>query len=505
MAPDQAYRDLTALWRERALLESCATLLGWDEETYLPDGGVEVRAEQHALLARLEHERAIDPRVAELLAEAEAGLNAAPAADGDHGRAVMLRNLQLMRRDHEAAICVPSSLIEELARTTTRAQSAWEEARDDSDPAPYLPVLARVVELTCAWADCVRGESSRYDACLDEWEPDLTEAEVVDTLAALRAPLAALVDRVLGAPSPPARPLPAVSVAEQHAMSQLAARWIGFDLSGGRIDLAAHPSTMRIGPGDVRLTTRFDPERPLRGLLSTLHEVGHGIYDQNLPAEHFGTPVGEASSLALHESQARLVENVIGRSHGFWRFALPRLAQVAPALGALEVDDVVYTLGRVARSTNRVHADELTYDLHIAIRVDLERALLRGDLTCADLPGAWDEAYARTLSRPSSAAEGLLQDGHWAAGMFGYFPTYTLGNVIGAQLLATATRELGELEPRFATGELAPLIGWLRDAVHRHAGIVPARELVERATGAPPSPAALLARLGARYAALYRL
>lgn len=498
MAPDQAYRDLTALWRERALLESCATLLGWDEETYLPEAGVEVRAEQHALLARLEHERATDPRVAELLAEAEAALVAAPDP-------VVERNLQLMRRDHEAAVCVPASLIEELARTTTRAQSAWEVARDDDDPAPYLPVLARVVELTCAWADCVRGEHSRYDACLDEWEPDLTEAEVVATLAALRAPLASLVDRVLGAPRLRAPALPSISVAEQREMSQAAARWIGFDLRGGRIDLAAHPSTMRIGPGDVRLTTRFDPHRPLRGLLSTLHEVGHGIYDQNLPAEYFGTPVGEATSLALHESQARLVENVIGKSLGFWRFAQPGLSRVAPALAAFSADDLVHALCQVERTTNRVHADELTYDLHIAVRVDLERALLRGDLRCADLPGAWQEAYARVLVRPESDADGLLQDGHWAAGMFGYFPTYTLGNVIGAQLVAAAKQALGELDAQFAAGDFAPLLGWLGDRVHRHAGLLPARAILERAVGAPLAPAALLARLTEKYSALYRL
>lgn len=493
MAPDRAYRELTALWRERALLESCATVLGWDEETYLPPAGVELRAEQQALLARLEHERAADPRLGDLLAEAAhelAAIGAAPIAE---------RNLELMRQDHEAARCVPTSLIEELARQTTRAQGTWEEARETGDASDYLPALQRVVELTCAWADCVRDDGSRYDACLDEWEPGLTEAEVVELLGALRQPLTTLLDRVLGRGSPRPAPLPAVPVAQQRAASELAARWLGFDFEGGRLDTAAHPSTMRMGPGDVRLTTRFDPQHPLRGLLSTLHEVGHGLYDQNLPAEHFGTPVGEAGSIVLHEAQARLVENVIGRSRGFWQFAAPRLAEVAPALAACSAEHLSATVRHIERSSNRVFADELTYDLHIAIRVELERALLRGDLRCAELPAAWDEAYARVLVRPASASEGVLQDGHWAAGMFGYFPTYTLGNVAAAQLVAAASAQLGDLERAFARGELAPLIGWLREAIHRHAGLVPARELLERATGRPLDPSALVTRLAARY------
>lgn len=493
MAPDRAYRELTALWRERALLESCATVLGWDEETYLPPAGVELRAEQQALLARLEHERAADPRLGDLLAEAAhelAALGEAPIAK---------RNLELMRQDYEAARAVPASLIEELARQTTRAQGTWEEARDTGDPTDYLPALQRVVDLTCAWADCVREDGSRYDACLDEWEPGLGEAEVVEVLDALRPPLTALLERVLGARRGEPAPLPAVPVEQQRAASELAARWLGFDFEGGRLDTAAHPSTMRMGPGDVRLTTRFDPEHPLRGLLSTLHEVGHGLYDQNLPAEHFGTPVGEAGSIMLHEAQARLVENVLGRSRGFWRFAAPRLAEVAPALRACSAEQLGDTVRHVARGSNRVYADELTYDLHIAIRVELERALLRGDLRCAELPSAWDEAYARVLVRPASAAEGVLQDGHWAAGMFGYFPTYTLGNVVAAQLVSAASAQLGDLEAAFARGELAPLVGWLRDTIHRHAGLVPARTLLERATGRALDPSALVARLTARY------
>lgn len=497
MASEPSYRELTALWRERTLLDSCATLLAWDEETHLPPAGVEARAEQHALLVRLEHERATDPRLPALLAEAEAEL----APDDELART----NLRLMREDHEQAVRVPASLVEELARSTTRAQATWEHARDADDVTDYLPVLDRVLTLTRSWADCVRGERSRYDACLDEWEPGLTEAQVVALTGHLVPALEQLVDRVLGAPAPPARPLGPIDVDVQRGLCRQVAAWIGFDLDGGRLDEAAHPSTMRIGPGDIRLTTRYDRERPLAGLMATLHEVGHGLYDQQLPAEHFGSPIGEPRSLGLHESQARLVENLIGRGHAFWRFALPRLAGQAPALAALDVDSLFHTLNRVGRTTDRVAADELTYDLHIAIRVELERALVRDDLRTADLPAAWDEAYARALVRPRGPADGLLQDGHWAAGMIGYFPTYTLGNLIAAQLWAAATRALGDLDGPIARGELSPLVGWLGEHVHRHAGHLEAHALVVRATGAPPGPDAQLARLRDKYTALYRL
>jgi carboxypeptidase Taq len=490
---EKAYRELTERWRERALLDSCATVLAWDEETYLPRGGVEGRADQQALLARLEHERAADPRVGDLLAQAEA------AGSSDE---LVVTNLRLMRREYDEACRVPATLVEELARITTRAQGAWERARDANATTGYLPLLGRVVELTQAWTDCVRDGRSRYDACLDSWETDLTDAEVVGVLDQMRPSLVALLDQ---APAPGAaaddavlrRPVP---LDAQRAISELALRWLGFDLDRGRLDNATHPSTMRIGPGDVRLTTRFTLDRPFEGLLSTMHELGHGLYDQNLADDQFGTPAGEASSLALHESQSRLVENLVGRSHEFWRFALPQLRAVTAAFDDVSVDQIYRALNQVGRSTSRIRADEISYDLHIAIRVELERALIAGDLAVGDLPAAWDDAYARDLIRPDDATTGVLQDGHWAAGMFGYFPTYTLGNVIAAQLYLAADAALPDLAGSIARGELAPLIGWMRDAVHRHGSRYPAREVVVRATGAPPTPTAQLARLAAKYA-----
>lgn len=489
---ERAYRDLMSRYRERAMLESCATVLVWDEETYLPPDGVELRGEQHALLARLEHERATDPAIAELLAEAEAG-----AFDPDGVEASNLRDL---RREHELAIRVPASLVEEAARISPHAQQAWEEARDGADAAPYVELLGRVVTLVRAQADCVRGDRSRYEACLDDWEHGLTDARLDALLGALVPEASALARRAAGRAAPSALPAVEIPVEVQRLLVEDVAHWFAFDFDGGRIDEATHPSTIRIGPGDVRLTTRFDPQRPLAAILATMHELGHGLYDQNLPAEHFGAPIGEPSSYGLHESQARLIENRLGRSEAFWRGALPRLTARAPALAAWRAQDVTRSLDRVDLQASRIGADELTYDLHIAVRVELERALIEDRLAVADVAEAWDDAYGRWLTRPATPRRGWLDDGHWAAAMFGYFPTYTLGNLGASQLFAAARRELPALDEHIAALELAPLVGWLSEHVHRHGGRLDADEILVRATGRPLGVDDHLATLAAKLA-----
>jgi len=511
---DHAYRELLALYRERCLIESCASLLDWDAETYLPRGGVELCAEKQALLARLEHERATDPRMAELLAEAEAGTGAGslarPGAEGAgecDPAEVRAANLRELRREHEKAVRVPVALVEEMARATTLAQGAWEAAHESGDPAPYLPHLSRVVHVIQQHAECVRASSAtRYEACLDSWEPGLDEAELGRLLDPLRAALTGLADRLTAAAGqPPDLMARSVPVRTQRALARALITRFGFDFAGGRVDEAAHPSTIRIGPGNVRLTMRFEARRPMAGIFPALHELGHGLYDQNLPAEQFGTPIGEAPSLGLHEGQARLFENLVGRSRAFWQFFLPRLQAAAPAFRDLDLEQAYRAVNRVARTPDRVAADEVTYDLHIALRIDLERALIAGDLEVADLPAAWDEASARLLVRPRDPREGLLQDGHWAAGMFGYFPTYTLGNLIAAQLFRAALAAVPDLEQHIAAGSTAPLVDWLRGAVYRHGGLRPAAAIVERATGGPIAIDAQLARLRAKYGELYRL
>jgi carboxypeptidase Taq len=500
MTTDAAYLELIHRAREHTLLASCATLLEWDEDACMPEGGADHRAEQQALLARLLHVQATDPRLGDLLAEAEARLG--PRLGPGDPAAVNLREL---REEYEKARLVPVSLVEDLARVTTLAYEAWRSAREARDARPFLPWLDRVVTLKQAEADCLARGRDRYDVLLDEWEPGLTWATLEPMLTRLRAAVGPLLDRAIGRSGPPpellARP---VDVRLQAEVAREVAEWLGFDFASGRLDEATHPSTIRVGPGDVRLTTRFHPDAFASSLFATLHELGHGLYEQYLPGEHFGAPVGEAPSLGLHESQARLVENHLGRSRAFWRHMWPRLApRFGAAFADVAADDVWRAVNHPRRGPDRITADELSYDLHIHVRVDLERALMGGALVASDLPDAWAQAYRRLLGvTPPDDLAGCLQDGHWAEGMFGFFPTYTIGNAIAAQLMQQLRGETPGLDDALGAGDPGPLLAFLRERVHRLGSLFSTAQVVERATGSPLSIEPLIAHLTAK-AALY--
>ena len=498
MSADAAYLELLHRAREHTLLGSCATLLEWDEDVSMPEGGAEHRAEQQALLARLLHAQATDPRIGDLLAEAEARLGPRHAP-GDP----VAVNLRELREEYVKARLVPASLVEDLARVTTLSYEAWRSARERRDARAFLPWLDRVVTLKQAEADCLARGRDRYDVVLDEWEPGLKWATLGPMLARLRAAVGPLLDRAIDRGGPVPRFLTGpVDVRLQAEVARELAEWLGFDFASGRLDQAMHPSTIRVGPGDVRLTTRFRPAAFTVGLFATLHELGHGLYEQFLPGEHFGAPVGEAPSLGLHESQGRLLENHLGRSEPFWQHLWPRLA---PRLGAafedVAADDVWRAVNHPRLGADRSSADELSYDLHIHVRVDLERALLGGALAASDLPGAWAEAYRRMLGvSPPDDVVGCLQDSHWAEGMFGFFPTYTVGNAIAAQLMQQLRAETPLLDADLAAGDVQPLIAFLRERVHRLGSLFSTAEVVQRATGAPLSIEPLIAHLTAKAA-----
>ena len=498
MSTDAAYLELLHRAREQTLLGSCATLLEWDEDVSMPEGGAEHRAEQQALVARLLHRQATDPRLGDLLAEAEARLSS-PRASGDP----VAVNLRELRDEYEKARMVPASLAEDLARVTTLSYEALRSARDRRDARVFLPWLDRVVTLKQAEADCVARGRGRYDALLDEWEPGLTWATLEPMLVRLRAAVGPLLDRAIERSGPrPAFLARPVDVRVQGEIARELAEWLGFDFASGRLDEATNPSTIRVGPGDVRLTTRFRRTAFAAGLFATLHELGHGLYEQFLPREHFGAPVGEAPSLGIHESQGRLVENHLGRSRAFWQHLWPR---VIPRFGAafegVTADDVWRAVNHPRRDADRVPADELSYDLHIHVRVDLERALVSGDLAASDLPAAWAEAYRRRLGvTPSNDLTGCLQDSHWAEGLIGFFPTYTIGNAIAAQLMEQLRAEEPALDVALAGGDAKPLLAFLRDRVHRLGSLFSTGELVQRATGAPLAIDALIRHLAAKAA-----
>lgn len=493
LSPRGAYEALLARHKERALLESCATLLAWDEETMMPRRGLAHRAEQSALLAGLEHRLATDPALPELIARAREYTD----------DPIAVANVREIARLHQRARRLDQRLVEETARVLPQAQGAWAEARERDDFAHLEPWLTRVVALERQEAALlVEPGQSPYETALGEYEPGLSLAELealFDTLGRALTPLVAhaRAQPEVPAPSWTRGPFP---LEAQHELARSLLAWVGFSLEAGRLDTALHPFTVSIGVGDVRLATRYADDDLEEVIYTTLHEGGHALYDQGLDPAHHGTPYGTPSSLALHEAQARLWETCVGRSAGFARYLAPRVRALFPSvLGDVDERAWVRWLRRITTSPLRASADEVTYDVHILIRYRLERALLEGTLEVRDLPAAWEEAYLRELGvRPARPAHGVLQDGHWPSGMFGYFPTYTLGNLIAAQLMEAAERDLGPLEPAMARGELAPLLGWLRAHVHAVGPVVPMQGRVQAATGSPLGVAPLVRLLEAR-------
>jgi carboxypeptidase Taq len=399
--------------------------------------------------------------------------------------------------------------VEETARLCSLAQQEWVAAREQAEFARFEPWLEQIVLLKREEAACVGVGDEAYDALLDAYEPGMRSRELERLFAALRRELVPLAAAIRGAARAPRTALlrREFPIERQRAFGEEVAAAVGFDFERGRLDVSAHPFSTSLGPGDQRITTRFDARNFCDGFFAILHEVGHALYEQGLDPELRGTPAGEPASIGMHEAQSRLWENRVGKSRAFWEHFFPRAREVFPRpLRGVSLDDFHFALNAVAPSLIRVDADEVTYGLHVLVRFEIERALVRGELAVRELPGAWREAYRRHLGvEPANDAEGCLQDGHWAEGLFGYFPTYALGDVVAAQLFEAAAAELGDLERELARGDFGGLRGWLRERVHRRGGRLPAALLVERVTGHPPDPRPLVAALRGKYGQLYGL
>jgi len=501
-----AYTELMRLTREAATLGSAASLLGWDQETFMPPAAAAFRAEQLAMLSTMVHERQVSPRVAELLAqcEADASLAADPTAAA---------NVRELRRDFERSTRLSSALVHEITENSSRAMHVWREAREKNDFAAFAPWLEKTVELVRRKAEAYgwAADGVAYDALLEEFEPGMTTARVTATFDALRAGLAPLIRDVAASGVAPdtAWQSARVPVERQAAFNQGIVRRMGFDLEAGRLDISAHPFCDGMAPGDTRLTTRYAEDQFPSALSGTMHETGHALYEQNLPkAAHFGQPVAQAASTGIHESQSRMWENFVGRSRPFWEWALPEIqrAYAVPELSRLDVDTAYRGMNALRPSLIRIESDEATYNLHIMLRFDLERALLSGDLKVADLPAAWNERMRADLGvEVPDDAHGCLQDIHWSMGAFGYFPTYTLGNLYAAQFWASIREALPALDDDLRRGEFGPLLAWLKENVHAHGRRYTAPELCERMTGRPLSHEPLLRYLEAKVRPIYGL
>ncbi len=483
-------------------LKAAAAVLAWDQETFMPDGGAEARARQLSTLQSTAHERFVSEKTGTLLDRATEAVEDADPLDDD---ASLVR---VTRREYERDRCVPSSLVAELSEATSRAKQAWKKARTEDDFSIFAPHLETLVELSIEKAEAIGYEEEPYDALLEEFEPGLTTTEVADTFETLRDDLVPLVDAIADAPQLDDDLLHRSYPQEkQKQLGEQVLQDIGYDFDRGRQDVSPHPFTTSFSVDDVRITTRYDESFFPSAFFSMIHEGGHALYEQGIAPNLDRTPLANGASLGIHESQARLWENHVGRSRPFWRHYFPTLQDAFPdALGDTGLDAFYRAVNRVEPSLIRVEADEVTYNLHVMLRFELERGLIDGRVAVNDLPPLWNEAMDDYLGVvPDTDADGVLQDVHWSMGAFGYFPTYTLGTLTAAQLMGTLRKDLPDLDERLVEGDVRPLLDWLRTHVHRHGRKMTAPELLERGTGQELSAGPWLRYAHGKFGPLYDL
>ena len=487
-----AYHDLMAFQRETEALGQIMGRLGWDQETVMPAGAAEQRAEEMAALAGVLHRRRTDPRIGDWLE------TAAPADETG------ARHLAEIRREYERTQRVPEKLAADLARTTSLAHRVWAEARRTEDFELFRPKLEEVLTLSREKGDALAAGGDVYDALLEDYEPGTTAADLDAMFGALRPRLSALRDRVLGAE----RVAPTLDrdfpEAGQLEISARLARAFGYSEDHGRIDKAVHPFSSGSGL-DVRITTRTEPRNPANCFYSTIHEVGHATYEQGVSRDFLLTPLGRGASMGVHESQSRIYENQLGRSAAFTGWLHGQMEAVFDGTG-LDADGFYAAMNACAPGYIRTEADEVHYNLHVLMRFDLERDLIAGRLAVADLPEAWNARFLRdfgvAVDKPSN---GCLQDVHWSEALFGYFPTYTLGNVYAGCLHAAIRADIPDIDAHLAKGDPMPAVIWLRERVHRHGAAKDPAAVIADATGSAPDEGPLLAYLEEKFSALYDL
>lgn len=485
-----AFDDLMAFQRQTEALAQVAGRLGWDQETVMPEGSAGQRAEEIGALESVLHARRTDARIAGWLAEAKA-----PDAVGE-------AQLRQIRRSYARTMKVPAKLAEEIATTMSLAQGVWAEHRAKEDVAEFLPTLRKVVELKRAEGAALAAGGDPYDALVDDYEPGMTGAAIAAMFDAMRPRLVALREKVLGAAAPKGL-VGTFGQDAQMALSRELATVFGYDWNRGRVDLAVHPFSSGSGH-DVRITTRVNEADPFNCFYSTIHEVGHAAYEQGIDPAYALTPIGQGVSMGVHESQSRSYENQLGRSRAFTAWLFGRMREVFGDFGIADAEGFYRAVNRVHPGYIRTEADEVHYNLHVMMRFDLERALIKGELQVEDLEAAWNERFRAdfgvAVDRPSN---GMLQDVHWSCGLFGYFPTYTLGNVYAGSLVKALRAEVPGLDGMMEKGDVGAATGWLRERLQRHGGLFEPRDVVRRACGFEPSEGPLLDYLEAKFGAIY--
>lgn len=485
--------------REIGKLESALALLGWDQRTNLPRKGHPARAEVIGKLTKMVFELSVSDKLGEYLEDLQGreGLT-------DEERA-SVRVVGKSYRRHKA---IPPAFYEEYAIASSRSETVWEEAKEKSDFRLFQPHLARMIDYARRFAEYYGYEDSPYDALIEEFEPGMTSAELRTIIEPLRSELVPFIKRLQQEGRRPDDKFMQGTFPEemQRTLSLRALTAMNYDFDAGRLDPTVHPFTTTIGPSDVRVTTRFLPHNILSGLASSMHEGGHALYDQGIPDDLRWSGLDEGASYGIHESQSRMWENLVGRSRPFWQFFAPIAGKIVPQLAPIPAE-ALYRAANIAEpSLVRVEADEVTYNLHIMLRFELEEGLITGRIDTADLPELWRDAMQRYLGVvPEDDARGVLQDVHWSSGLFGYFPSYMLGNLYSAQFFAAVRKEIPDLDEKIARGKLSELLAWLREKIHQYGKIYQPKELIERVTGHAPDSSHFVRYIVDKYTDIYDL
>jgi carboxypeptidase Taq len=498
------YQQLLRLVREASLLGSTGALLSWDQETIMPHGGVELRSEQLAQIARMSHEMGTSRRIGDLLRECErdAKLLKDPTAAA---------NVRWIRHDYDRRTKLPADLVEEEAKLASLGHHIWAEARKKSDFAAFRPHLEKIVDMLRRKAKCYgwARDGEAWDALCEDYEPGATARSIAAVFTPLRQRLQHLLDDIRSSKRKLSNKINEIKVPidKQHEFVTFVAKQIGFDFERGRLDTSNHPFCGGSHCNDVRITTRYRENGTLDGLGSVMHECGHGIYEQGLLFKHFGLPMGNAVSLGIHESQSRMWENQVGRSRAFWKWATPHMKKIIGMGGPvarISADDNYAAANRVKPDFIRVEADEATYNMHIFIRFEIERDIIAGNLDVRDIPEVWNAKYNEYLGlKVPDDRRGCLQDIHWSGASMGYFPTYTLGNLYCAQFFEKAMEDIPNLHKQFERGKFGDLKAWLNENIHQHGRRFGAVELCRRVTGKPLSADPLLRHLEGKLRPLY--
>ena len=484
---------------EMNIISSALALLSWDQETHMPVRGIAARSQVTGRFAKHLFELSIAPELGEHI-EALATESSLTVAE----RASVRDTAKHYRRQK----AIPPALIEEHATARSQAQAAWVEARKQSDFAVFQPLLVKMVDYARRFADYFGYEDHPYDAWLEDFEPGMTVEKLKTVIEPLREQLVPFMRRLAAEGTPPDTPPieGAFDVGMQRELARKALQLIGYDFDAGTLDEVAHPFTTTIAFDDVRVTNRYVEDHVTSGLFGALHEGGHALYNQGMPENLYHLRLNGGASNGIHESQSRMIENQLGRGLPFWKHFQPILAGIFPQFRDVTPEALYKAVNVVEPSFIRVEADEVTYNLHIMLRSELEAGLIAGEIQVADLPKRWNEAMDRYLGvTPPNDALGVLQDVHWSVGYFGYFPSYMLGNLYASQMATKIRQDLPDLDERIAAGDVLVLIDWLKECVHQQGGVYQPDDLMVRITGSPLDSSHFVRYVQAKYSDIYGL